>query len=1210
MTSVSIDLDSETSEDDVEQGGTVTGSGTISGSGDGTVTYEWIWKKPDTSMCGSGDLTTSMSGGSANIPAFTAFPTIYLGQYEVFVRIKNPTSMDSAKEYYNVVAAPLELVEANCYINPTSQTQGQNITVYYRINNPNPTASTAGLGCSIRPVGTQDWISDTPHDKTEVIPPGTHDFNRLFYLNPDQVNPGYYDVIWGLWDGTVGSSTMVDQYTKTGELYISPELSINDVQQNEGDSGTTDFTFSITLNGSSASPVQVTWNTQDDTATSPEDFASTSGTEVFNSPGTQTITIPVKGDLLYENNEQFYVKLTSPINAVIIDDTGIGTITNDDSQPTLSINDIQQNEGDSGTVDFTFTITLDGYSPSPVQVTWNTQDNTASSPEDFTSAAGTTVFNTSPGTQNITVSIKGDVLFESDEQFYVKLTSPINATISDDTGVGTILNDDLEDDIYDDGQGNDTNETASTIGMVDSVNPWNNNGLILLDYDWYVFETSGRGDNLSQVSIDFSTSQGEANLQLYRVDYKGDLQWVGESENDGTGSHEVDFNGWARGRYYILVYHNPGQSERVDYSLAIEGPSSSTQQYGVTVIVHGAIPPGGELAHDGGTHYEVLYNMASAIYQIAGTGQVYIYEMADELDGTPYTGLRPWTDFVYTWEFETYPDGNFNGEQIIIFDWAKYCREVANPDDGGAGWRSAAAQSLVSMLIQENLDDRPLHLIGHSLGGMVVSQASRQLLSLGKQVDHVTILDGEHEPEFAAVGGGWLSDPFASWWNPLTISSFNHPDSSDICNSYEGVGFVDNYYGNGSAFIDWGPYHDLYLRGDYVEGAWNLQLLEYDHGGIINDFYFNSITNSHNRGYKWARLAGDVKPNPPSQGSSAPVGEVTNIFNGFFEIGNYDAINMQFPGYVEGTEAPLIQEQNGNRYAKLTGSGYRNRFIHQMFFLPENASSIEWQHRILYASTDDLLTIRFEPLSGGTVTRQLSTSKIAYWTSTSIDVSSVAGEVGWLSFEIYSASGGIEATVLIDDVAVTTEVAGPLNDECQNAITLDYGVAYNGLTTNATGADVTSCTSNDIADVWHSFTPSVTGRYLISLQGSNYDTSLAVYDSCGGSEVACNDDYYQGNLSRIIVDLTEGATYYIRVSGYDESTGDYVIVVSLAADITKNGSVDFADLALLLESWLRNETSDKDIAPVDSISYTYGDEFVDLLDYAAFAEFWLKETQY
>jgi CSLREA domain-containing protein len=113
-----------------------------------------------------------------------------------------------------------------------------------------------------------------------------------------------------------------------------PTLSINNVSQNEGNSGTTPFVFTVTLSAASASTVTVNYATADGTATAPSDYAATSGTLTF-APGvtTQTITVNVVGDTTPEPNETFTVNLSTPANATIAAGTGTGTIVDDDAAP-------------------------------------------------------------------------------------------------------------------------------------------------------------------------------------------------------------------------------------------------------------------------------------------------------------------------------------------------------------------------------------------------------------------------------------------------------------------------------------------------------------------------------------------------------------------------------------------------------------------------------------------------------------------------------------------------------------------------------------------------------------------------------------------------------------------------------------------------------------------------------------------------------------
>ena len=70
------------------------------------------------------------------------------------------------------------------------------------------------------------------------------------------------------------------------------------------------------------------------------------------------MTVRVRGDTLDEIDETFTVNLADAVNAVIADGTGVGTITDDDPPPTVSVDNATVTEGDTGTVDANFTVSL------------------------------------------------------------------------------------------------------------------------------------------------------------------------------------------------------------------------------------------------------------------------------------------------------------------------------------------------------------------------------------------------------------------------------------------------------------------------------------------------------------------------------------------------------------------------------------------------------------------------------------------------------------------------------------------------------------------------------------------------------------------------------------------------------------------------------------------------------------------------------------
>jgi hypothetical protein len=223
----------------------------------------------------------------------------------------------------------------------------------------------------------------------------------------------------------------------------APSLVINNVTLTEGNTGTANATFTVTLSAASGQTVTVSYATANGTATSPADFTAVSGTLTFAAATTtQTITVPVVGDTLDEANETFVVNLSGATNATIADNQGAGTITDNDATPSLVINNVTVTEGNSGTTNAIFTVTLSATSGQTVTVNYATANGTAVAPADYTTRSGTLTFTPGTTTQTITVPVVGDTLDEANETFVVNLSGATNATIADNQGVGTITDND------------------------------------------------------------------------------------------------------------------------------------------------------------------------------------------------------------------------------------------------------------------------------------------------------------------------------------------------------------------------------------------------------------------------------------------------------------------------------------------------------------------------------------------------------------------------------------------------------------------------------------------------------------------------------------------------------------------------------------------------------------------------------------------------
>jgi hypothetical protein len=226
-----------------------------------------------------------------------------------------------------------------------------------------------------------------------------------------------------------------------------PTLSVVDDTVGEGNTGTTTASFEVNLSASATSEVTVDFDTADGSATAPSDYETTAGTVTF-VPGdtTEFISVPVNGDTTDEGASQdFTVSLSNPSGATIAsgEGTATGTIIDDESSPAISVEDTTPvSEGNSGTANATFTVTLSHASSEDVSVDYATAEGTALDPEDFEAVGDTFVIPSGETSHDVTINVVGDNLDESDEFFTLGITKPPNALAADMEAKGFITDDD------------------------------------------------------------------------------------------------------------------------------------------------------------------------------------------------------------------------------------------------------------------------------------------------------------------------------------------------------------------------------------------------------------------------------------------------------------------------------------------------------------------------------------------------------------------------------------------------------------------------------------------------------------------------------------------------------------------------------------------------------------------------------------------------
>ena len=240
----------------------------------------------------------------------------------------------------------------------------------------------------------------------------------------------------------------------------SATVAVADVTALEADAATGGLTFTVTLTGNVQDTFSVDVQTADGTASGGgDDYGSLVGAVSLGggSGSTDTVTVTVHDDDIVEGDETFTVDLSAdlPVGVTFADDSATGTVQNDDSA-TVALSDASGSEGDAGTTDLTFTVTLNGNVQDAFDVGYGTADDTATAPADYTAATGTVSLGSGTSSDTVVVAVQGDTLVEGDETFLVGLTGPLPSgiTFTDDSGQGLVLDDDAALTVAVEGTGN------------------------------------------------------------------------------------------------------------------------------------------------------------------------------------------------------------------------------------------------------------------------------------------------------------------------------------------------------------------------------------------------------------------------------------------------------------------------------------------------------------------------------------------------------------------------------------------------------------------------------------------------------------------------------------------------------------------------------------------------------------------------------------
>ncbi|WP_304437819.1 S-layer family protein, partial [Cylindrospermopsis sp. CR12] len=262
------------------------------------------------------------------------------------------------------------------------------------------------------------------------------------------------------------NNATITTVTATGTITNDdiPSITLAVSPSSVAEDGTTNLVYTFTRTGPTTNTLAVNY-TIGGTATNGSDYNNI-GTSVTFAAGssTATVTVDPTADTTPESDETVIFTLASGTGYTIGTTSGVtGTITNDDTQVTLTVSPTSVTE--DGTPNLVYTFTRTGPTTNTLAVNY-TIGGTATNGSDYNNIGTSVTFAAGSSTATVTVDPTADTTPESDETVIFTLASGTGYTIGTTSGVtGTITNNDrlellgsalVSNDTYDGGGGIDT----------------------------------------------------------------------------------------------------------------------------------------------------------------------------------------------------------------------------------------------------------------------------------------------------------------------------------------------------------------------------------------------------------------------------------------------------------------------------------------------------------------------------------------------------------------------------------------------------------------------------------------------------------------------------------------------------------------------------------------------------------------------------------
>ncbi len=213
--------------------------------------------------------------------------------------------------------------------------------------------------------------------------------------------------------------------------------------------GSTPVTVNVTLNApavqpSTPQPVDVQWQTQPGTATSPADYSDASGTLHWDKGtfGAKSFTVNVNAaNGNATTSKAFTIKFISS-SAVFVGASVVNvTVVPPAAPPLLSVSDASASEA-AGSIQAA--VSLSPAATGTVTVKYATADGSAKAGTDYSAVSGTLTFTAGQASKTVSIPIANDNVVEPNRSFTFTLSSPTGgATLGHATATMTIRNDDV-----------------------------------------------------------------------------------------------------------------------------------------------------------------------------------------------------------------------------------------------------------------------------------------------------------------------------------------------------------------------------------------------------------------------------------------------------------------------------------------------------------------------------------------------------------------------------------------------------------------------------------------------------------------------------------------------------------------------------------------------------------------------------------------------